>query len=361
MINLSLKCSVDAIKLEPFACKVIHAIDGAITNDYSLVKSNEENIFIYKSIRVHIPQGMELNVGEVLLIFPEQKVLQRFYRPNSHANTIMITERCDQACMMCSQPPKNKDYLYWELYKSALMLVDKDGVLGISGGEPTLEKVQLFGLLEFAKLNRPDIQFHVLTNAQHFDFDDIDLLNSLSEQVLWGVPLYAGREKLHDNIVGKIGAFDNLMRGFNVLLQSGSRVELRTVVLQENLAEVINLSKFVAKNFQWIEAWSLMQLEQIGFARIQWLQKFADTSIDFQCIKEAITVSVGCGINIQLFNFPICTVPHRFRKYCVNSISDWKQKFLAECENCSKNNECCGFFEWYQESTGYEKVKRIKS
>ena len=61
-------------------------------------------------------QNLKFEEGEILLVFPEQKLIQRFYRPTSNANTILLTEQCDQRCMMCSQPPKNKDYLHWSLY-----------------------------------------------------------------------------------------------------------------------------------------------------------------------------------------------------------------------------------------------------
>ena len=33
------------------------------------------------------------------------------------------------------------------------------------------------------------------------------------------------------------------------------------------------------------------------------------------------------NLNVQLFNFPTCTVPNKWQKLCFKSISDWKQKY----------------------------------
>src|SRR5690606_40693855 len=55
-----------------------------------------------------------------------------------------------------------------DLYKAACMLAPQGAVVGLSGGEPTLYKDELFDLLDFALTMRPDLRFHVLTNAQHF-------------------------------------------------------------------------------------------------------------------------------------------------------------------------------------------------
>ena len=45
---------------------------------------------------------------------------------------------------MCSQPPKNKDYLHFDLYRQALKFINFETEIGISGGEPSLFKNELF-------------------------------------------------------------------------------------------------------------------------------------------------------------------------------------------------------------------------
>ena len=65
----------------------------------------------------------------------------------------------------------------------------------------------------------------------------------------------------------------------------------------------------------------------------------------------AVAKNIGAsGIHTELYNFPLCSVPKSLQKFCVKSISDWKQKYLSECDRCSRKKSCCGFFEWYDGS-----------
>ena len=61
----------------------------------------------------------------------------------------------------------------------------QNSTLGISGGEPTLLKKPLFNFLTEIIDERPDLMFHILTNAQHFSKEDRRLLSDLSNNVLW--------------------------------------------------------------------------------------------------------------------------------------------------------------------------------
>ena len=50
-----------------------------------------------------------LRSGDVIRIEPEYKRIRTLFRKESHNNFILITERCNHRCLMCSQPPKNID------------------------------------------------------------------------------------------------------------------------------------------------------------------------------------------------------------------------------------------------------------
>lgn len=307
-----------------------------------------------------LDEGLMLESGEVVVLFFSTGCSQRFYRPSSNSNTILLTERCDQKCLMCSQPPKDRDYLHWELYKEAINFLPSDAVIGISGGEPTLFLDKLLDFIEDAVNIHPNIQFHILSNAQHFEKKHSPMLSSLRENILWGIPIYASEPDLHDHIVGKSGAFNKLLEGFNVLLSSSSRVEIRTVVLGDNYPNLLSLAQFLTTHLSWAEIWAIMQLEPIGFARIDWHAKFVDTSENFEILEEVLKITELKDMETLLYNFPICTVKPQFRRRCVKSISDWKQKYLDECEVCSLKTSCTGFFEWYNEEKGFGNIEAIQ-
>lgn len=287
-------------------------------------------------------------LGDVVLVDPDRRSVERLIRAGSPHNTLLVTERCDQLCKMCSQPPKKNHENRFGLLRQACLLAPVGATIGITGGEPTLYKAELFDLLEHVLTARNDLAFHVLSNGQHFEDDDVLRLRApCYDRVVWGIPLYAPAGACHDAIVAKKGAFARLHESFARLLRAGARIELRTVVLTANAAVLPALARHVAFRLPFVEAWSIMQLEAIGFAKNRWDRLLYDHAADFAPIAAAIDRARLHGIAAQLFNFPLCTVPETYRAFAVRSISDWKQTYAAPCEDCRLKPQCAGFFEWH--------------
>ncbi len=331
---------------EPFVARLRRrAIDAA---DAALIQADPIGA-IYSSreglISIDGADADQLD-GEVVLVQPNR--IDRLIRANSKHNTLLVTERCDQLCAMCSQPPKKSHVDRFPHLEEACLLAEPGTLIGITGGEPTLFKDQLFGMLERVLRARPDLEFHVLTNGQHFEPADILTLSQPEfRRVSWGIPLYATEADLHDEIVGKLGAFGRLLDSFATLLRSGARVELRTVLLTKNASELSKLAVLIAAKLRFIETWSIMQLENIGFARRRWTELLYDHAQEFGSIAEALNLAILHGVRAQLFNFPLCTVPESYRRFAVASVSDWKRKLVAACGDCSAATQCSGFFDWH--------------
>jgi hypothetical protein len=62
------------------------------------------------------------------------------WRGNAFTNSLLLTERCDNYCLMCSQPPKteNDDWLLQVASDVISLMPDDSDVLGFTGGEPTI-------------------------------------------------------------------------------------------------------------------------------------------------------------------------------------------------------------------------------
>ncbi len=122
-------------------------------------------------------------------------------------NTVLVTERCNNLCMFCSQPPKksNDD---WLLTQSALAIASfgLDGVVGVSGGEPLLYGDDFLHFIDFIIENSPDTALHVLTNGRKFA--DINFTQEVAKRgkkikITFGIPLYSSRPLVHDHLVVK--------------------------------------------------------------------------------------------------------------------------------------------------------------
>ena len=330
---------------------VVRLSSTAETEDDGLLRQTDQNTLVVSHGRARariVGTDPTPLLGDIVLLDPARSTMQRLIRAGSRHNTFLVTERCDQLCVMCSQPPKKTHHDNFLHFERAALLAPRHAVLGFSGGEPTLYKRQLFDLLDRVHVKRPDLRFHVLTNAQHFSEGDIPFLaSSAGKTVQWGVPLYAPDAALHDDIVGKQGAFDALLNGLAILCRAAASVELRTVLTSMNAPVLPSLAHFITRFVPFAAPWAIMQLERIGYASNRWNELFFDSSANFGQVAEAIDIARLSEIPTLLYNFPLCTVPSEYRVFAPATISDWKNKFLEVCEGCNLRSSCGGFFAWH--------------
>jgi His-Xaa-Ser system radical SAM maturase HxsC len=348
MIQLTLPCTAEAPA--PFVTR-LRSTASDRTADHSVLvgESAGFSVFSGQDGLFEIALDAASLDGDVVLVDPLRGRVDRLLRPGPHAhNTLLVTERCDQLCVMCSQPPRKSHDDRFALLERACLLADPDVTVGITGGEPTLYKEEVLSIIERVGAARPDLDFHILTNAQHFDQGDAERLRDPRfRRVTWGVPLYSTVPSRHDEIVGKFGAFERLEKSMAVLLLAGAQVELRTVVLTTNVDELPALARHVTGSLGFVRAWSIMQLENIGFARGRWGQLRVDHAVDFAPIGAAMDHALLHGVPARLFNFPLCSVPAGYREHAAASISDWKRKYAPACDDCGARDRCTGFFEWH--------------
>ena len=79
-----------------------------------------------------------LGDGDVIRIAPNLKI-SVLYRKNANAHSVLLTERCNSFCVMCSQPPRDIDdsYIVADVLE-AIPLFDRGAKeIGFTGGEPT--------------------------------------------------------------------------------------------------------------------------------------------------------------------------------------------------------------------------------
>lgn len=345
--------------VEPLVIRLRETDDALGPHDAVLMRvDGDRREYDFQGFALELDAPAHLNLAnDVILVAPGKESARRLIRAGSAHNTLLVTEQCDQLCLMCSQPPKKHHVDLFRELKIAASLAPPSAYIGISGGEPLLHKRQLLDMLGEVTAMRSDLTFHVLTNGQHFDDDDVSILKDIGvDKVLWGIPLYSSDASLHDAIVQKDGAFERLLESFSLLFRAGSSVELRTVVLDQNYAAMPDLASFVGTTLPFVERWAIMQLESIGFGRMNWSEIFKDTSVDFEAIARAINIASTKGVPVQLYNFPLCSIPEAHRGRAPAAISDWKNKFESFCSECSSKPRCGGFFEWYDHAKGFRRL-----
>ncbi|EDC3114570.1 MULTISPECIES: His-Xaa-Ser system radical SAM maturase HxsC [Enterobacteriaceae] len=263
-------------------------------------------------------------------------------------NTVLVTERCNNLCLFCSQPPKksNDD---WLLTQSALAIASfgLDGVVGVSGGEPLLYGDDFLHFIDFIIENSPDTALHVLTNGRKFA--DITFTQEMAKRskkikITFGIPLYSSRPLVHDHLVGSDGAFNETVKGLINAGNSGINIELRVIPTLVNYTELDDIVEFVGRVFSNINQISLMGLESIGWARKNWSTIFIEHSSYSEKITSAIDAARRSGIPLTIFNYPLCHLPERAWELATQSISDWKNYYPKECDECTQKSSCAGYF-----------------
>lgn len=347
MIPLTLDAISDAA--EAFVTRLSPGTGDAFRGDSKCVlSSGDESVWSGPHGLIQIQHPRDAVKGDVILVRPEEGRVERLLRAGSPHNSLLVTEQCDQLCVMCSQPPKKTHDDRFDLLEAACLMAEPEATIGITGGEPTLHIDKLLMMVERVLGVRPDLSFHVLTNAQHFGREHVSRLRRPEySKIVWGIPLYSADPVTHDTTVCKVGAYERLLESFDHLLLAGARIELRTVLTQATTARLTGLAHLVSRELSHIEQWSLMGLENIGFARNRWTELYRDLRGDFEPVGEACDIATLRGVRVRLFNTPLCHIPTEFHHLAVASISDWKQRFAPACSPCSARARCSGFFEWH--------------
>ena len=296
-----------------------------------------------------LPPELEyLGDGDVVVLEPSRNSLRVLYRRNSPSNSLLVTERCNHYCLMCSQPPKDVDdsYLYSELDEAIGLISNETSEIGITGGEPTLGGDRFLGLIKAMKASLPATAIHVLSNGRRFL--DTAFAKALSDikhpDLMIGIPIYADYAALHDYIVQSDGAFDETIRGILNLKAYGVRVEVRIVILNQNAARLIRLAEFLARNLTFVDHVAFMALEVTGFARANLNRIWIDPHDYRTELKEAALTTDAAGIRTSLYNHQHCTIDRSVWHLSRKSISDWKNEYQPACTACAVKEQCAGFF-----------------
>ncbi len=326
------------------------------TNDYSL-SENVPCMFGIQSL-THLDEGDVVILGE-------DGNLKTLYRVNSLFNTILATERCNSNCLMCSQPPKDKNDVprLYEIYSKAIQLIPKDCFeLTISGGEPTLMGDLFFKLIEQITVELPQTELHILTNGRTFAWkhwaERLSLIDN--PRMMLGIPLYSDYYQVHDYIVQAKDAFNQTMIGLHNLASYQQRVEIRIVLHRQSIPRLAKLTRYIFKNLPFAEHVTFMGLEYTGYTPFNIDKLWIDPYDYREELEESVLFLAGQGMHVSVYNAQLCVLPESLWPYARKSISDWKNDYFPDCNNCEKLNECGGLFTWnLKKSSLY--IKPIKS
>jgi His-Xaa-Ser system radical SAM maturase HxsC len=292
-----------------------------------------------------------LRTNDIVAIEPTNGFIRTLYRPDSQDNVIFTTERCNSNCLMCSQPPQDRDDVeaLTERNMELIRLIDSPpSRLVITGGEPTLLGEKLFAIIAGLRDKFPQTYVHMLTNGRSFAWSEgaARLAEIGHPNFMLGIPLYSDDSTSHDYVVQAKDAFDQTIIGLHQLARYGLRIEIRVVLHGLTVRRLPELAEYIYRNLTFVEHIALMGLENVGYAPRNMDVLWVDPH-DYQDeLESAVEILSTRGMNVSIYNHQLCVLRKSLWKFARKSISDWKNIYLEECESCGVRGQCGGFFTW---------------
>ncbi len=319
---------------------ILKNLDNASRFNKILSNSSNSEVFRFHSKSVTLTDGD-------LVYIQSKSTAVKIYDATSSKNALFLTEECNCNCLSCPQPPNKNDTQPWiDIALQIIKLIDSPpDCLGITGGEPTLKWDGLLQILETCSDCLPNTSIQLLSNGLLLcDFNKVLELKKANSKVLLGIPLYSDVDEIHDAMMGRKGAFWETMTALHNLERSGICVELRIVVSKVNYNRLPQLSEFIYRNLPFVSYVAFMALEPIGKADKN-IDHLWISPADYQTqLVRAVEHLWRRGITPLLFNYQLCLLAESLRPLSVKAISDWKVRFVEECDFCSEKSRCGGIF-----------------
>jgi His-Xaa-Ser system radical SAM maturase HxsC len=223
------------------------------------------------------------------------------------------------------------------------------------GGEPLLDWHRFLPVLGKMRDRLPETAVHVLTNGRAFAEDAVATAWAAigHPNLSAGIPIYAAVDHIHDYVVQAPGAFDDTVLGILRLKDKGQRVEVRVVLHAVTTPRLKQTCEWLARNLPFVDHVALMGLENTGFALANQELLWIDPLDYAEGLASGVEALEAAGVNVSVYNLPLCVLDRSVWHVAIQSISDWKNAYLPICDECAVRSRCSGFF-----STGRMRTSR---
>ena len=344
----------------PFDIYKIVFEEAALTEEFNYLYIKEKSIEIYiagdKEPRGSLGLDGEtwqkfepMNQDDVVSI-NDKGIVFTLFSMKSSDTTLFITSKCNSNCIMCpsSALARRKEYKFNLEETLRLISYYPKGIehITITGGEPFIVGEDIFGVFAMFKEKMNDTKFLLLSNGRALSNNRYieKFMENCPSKITVAIPIHGATAATHDYITQAKGSFDQTCEGINKLLNRGIKVELRVVVSKVNYLEIENIAKFISSNFKNVTVVNFIGLEMLGNARLNQDGIWVNPITSMKYIINAVKVLIKNKVNVGLYNYPLCVIDEEFWSLSHNSISDYKVKFIEECQECDMKDLCGGIF-----------------
>ena len=292
-------------------------------------------------------QLAQLKDGDMVRVSGDGEIIV-LWDQDSRQNSLMLTESCDCRCLMCPQPPQKHDSALTAASHRTLDLLKGKKVenICITGGEPTFQPDNFLKVLRRCCQEHPESRIDVLTNGRSLADPGFakQVAAQINDRIVFCVSLHSDIASIHDQIVNRPGSGTETQAGIYNLARYGIPVEIRHVIMKRNYARLSEFAEHLYRYFPFCVHYAFMSLEIYGLASQNLDSVYIDPSDYQNQLRKAVLTLHRRGLNVSVYNTPLCLCHADIRRFSRKSISSWKNILLEECSSCSMKDDCCGFF-----------------
>jgi len=323
---------------------------------YEVMFINDNSITLYPDeISIELSQTEQEQISRLadrdIVELYNNGLLYRSFANMESDTTLFLGAKCNSNCIMCSsgdnERKKGNSFTSEHIEKYISYLPKDIDFLVITGGEPTLN-TELF-LFSLKKIREKFIDTQVLLLTNGRTLSNNEFLDKMCAVIPYNftidIPIHGSTKELHDYITGTPGSFEQTLTAIKKLLKRNITVEIRIIVTKTNCDDLIGISEMIAKEFSSVKCVYFVGLEPRGNCAKNRELVYIDHKTAFEKIKPAINYLIKNAIDVEIYNFPLCSVERGYWIISKKSISGYKNVYHEKCENCDVKDLCCGLFQ----------------
>ena len=263
---------------------------------------------------------------------------------------LYVTEKCNSNCIMCPMSFDSRRRgrsMRGEGVECIFEGIPPDAKhITITGGEPFLEFDYVFRIMEKINEKCPETEVLILSNGRAFSIQALfDRLQSvLTEKYCIAVPIHAASQEIHDVITQSSGSFVQTVSGLKNLSKTCAKIEIRIVGHRLNYKNISQTFMQLASSQIRIDVINLVAMEMSGCAAKNREKIWVEYKEIVLAAEKGIAFAITNGIDVGLYNFPLCSIPERLWGLAKNSITPTKVRFDLSCQECAVKAVCGGLF-----------------
>lgn len=266
---------------------------------------------------------------------------------------IAIWNRCNNHCLMCSNPfdyqlLENSDKYTFDLLKSrwAKRKILLDDNLSLTGGEPTSHP-DFFKIISWLHSDYPYNKIVIASNGRMFSYLDFTKnllkINNLKIEIA----IHGYDAITHDFITRTKGSFAQAVKGIHNVIQlknNSQEIEIRIIITKYTYKNLDKILEFIVNEFDLnkIHNVVLIFVELEGQAQDN-IHLIGLTYSEVMRVLPKVIERWSSKISdLRLYHFPLCVLPPKLWPYTFRTLRQEEVVFLPRCNKCFYKKYCLG-------------------